>query len=229
VEEYTGTSPYVYCLDNPVKYLDPDGKKIILMGDQLQKKRLLEIYQKLTDDRLDYNVKTGEVYGFSATNLFKGPKTAQIRDMINQNGVARVVLDNANGSRMEFNPDELTNATNNTGIGSCTIFLNPGEKMELLVKDNTGRLKFMESPIERTAAHENSHALRAMKGIFRNPDEMVKHDPDWRIPGGGKIMLEELENMMEENRLFPEAKRVRYTPRGINESLPKSRKVNRQR
>ena len=29
-DEYGGISPYVYCLSNPVKYIDPNGKKVVV-------------------------------------------------------------------------------------------------------------------------------------------------------------------------------------------------------
>ena len=34
-EKYTSVSPYVYCLNNPVRYIDPDGKKVYLYATTL--------------------------------------------------------------------------------------------------------------------------------------------------------------------------------------------------
>ncbi len=60
-DKYPDVSPYVYCEDNPLMYVDPDGEKLHLSGDetdagfdQLQKSTQLEL-QIGDDGYVSYN------------------------------------------------------------------------------------------------------------------------------------------------------------------------------
>ena len=60
-EKYVATGGYVYTLDNPVKLVDSDGRKIYLVGSRQERTKMLSTLQKLTNDKLFVNRKTGEV------------------------------------------------------------------------------------------------------------------------------------------------------------------------
>src|SRR5574344_2363811 len=60
-EKYVATGGYVYTLDNPVKLVDSDGRKRYLVGSRQERTKMLSTLQKLTNDKLFVNRKTGEV------------------------------------------------------------------------------------------------------------------------------------------------------------------------
>lgn len=222
VEEHSG-SPYVYCENNPVIYLDPDGKKLILAGTPAQKNLLLEHYQKLTGDRLDYNIKTGEVFGLSSPNISNPTGTNQIRELIgHKNTVTTQFSEETITGFAPDDPSRIQDAWNNTGVRSGTININPAENFELLVKDEHGKLKWEKSSLDRTIAHENEHALRALKGKAKNYETDKTVSPyDRPHITGGKILTEEKEVMDVESKIFPHSVRQRYTPRQPGERLPR--------
>ena len=74
-EKYYSTSPYAYCLGNPVNYVDPDGKSTwvkrekdgnysVFGGDIHDKDRNIYVYEQ--DDKGQYTIR-GESVGVSAT------------------------------------------------------------------------------------------------------------------------------------------------------------------
>lgn len=222
LEEFTGSSPYVYCENNPVIYIDPDGRKLVLHGSGTESRAFLESLQKLAGGRFDYNVKTGEVYGFSSPSTDKSPAARQIRGLIDHKNTINVEFSSTKITGFAPREDELQKAWNGTGVSEGTININPAESFELLVKDPSGRMKWEKASLERTIVHENEHALRALKGKAADYKETVVNPADRSKVPGGKIQKEEREVMDFENTVFPQSIRQRYTPREGRERLPVS-------
>ncbi len=68
--EYTGLSPYNFCANNPIIYIDKGGKEIFIFGADAQK--AVAALAKTTSFKVDYNTHTGQL---TVHGEFTGPLT----------------------------------------------------------------------------------------------------------------------------------------------------------
>jgi len=184
-EKYQNVSSYAYCLNNPIKYIDPDGKEIRLEGDKEDKEIIFRNLQRLTNDKLimhsDGTVIIAEESGKNTEkNLKVGSEL--IRALSQQGDGAKTVTIKAVTSNSYAYPADKTlsgnpnwaNARNETGTNAI-INVNIKQDLEVpTVNSKTGNLHSDAFPLRIILAHELIHAYNISKGIVP-PYEMVEN------------------------------------------------------
>ena len=67
-DKYASLSPYVYCADNPVKLVDPNGEEIYIIGSDENKNTVVSILNNYFENiTIGYNRKTGKLDIISGT------------------------------------------------------------------------------------------------------------------------------------------------------------------
>ena len=177
-EKYYGVSPYAYCAGNPMNFIDPDGRKIVLVGSQEERMKMLSYLQKLTNDNLIVNKKTGEVtiegkrWGNRHKKLNVG--TSLLRDVISNKHTTRMQIGEEK-DRNRYHPTYRKDASNGKGTDGY-INLNPSQSVDAKVQDPKTRKTIEENmPMEMIVGHELIHANSAMNGNAKSEDDVSSY------------------------------------------------------
>ena len=83
---------FSYAVNNPVKYIDPDGNKITVQGTANYKSKILQLLQNLTDDKLSFSKDKTTIIIKSLGSGSKKSGTALIRDLNKKDGTTVNIL-----------------------------------------------------------------------------------------------------------------------------------------
>ena len=163
-EKYYHVSPYTYCANDPVNYVDPDGKKIKIILTGQDRINVLEQMQKLTNDKLEV-LHNGEVriveYGIMNTSGNLPTGTKLISSLIEDEHIVSI----QKGRTYKNHRMNSLNSVNGKGCDS-KISVNLNRFQDFLVKDRfTSKTKTEKAPAQIYLGHELIHAYHATQGI----------------------------------------------------------------
>ena len=154
-DKYPSLSPYVYCADNPVKLVDPNGEDVWITGDEWE--LAFKQLKSSTNLKLSRDSKTGKI---SYSGEVKTESDAKLQEALDDNNVhVRISandIDDIQGISFEggahmgtnINPDGSVDAKQTvnplllSGIdfyGNMEVFTSPNGVAQYSLKQNIGK------------------------------------------------------------------------------------------
>jgi RHS repeat-associated protein len=96
--KYPNIGGYVYCANNPIRFIDPTGEEIVIIGDEEYQKQIRIILNALSA--------SGDAGKYLVNEAIKSDKTFVIANVVN--GIDKAISESSSYSVLAFNIDEHT-------------------------------------------------------------------------------------------------------------------------
>jgi len=164
---------YMYCLHNPIKWTDPSGRVIKLVGTEEEMQEMLYYLQSLTDDVLGVTAEGTVFISRMATSNIQFPNgNTLLRRMIASTHVVTISFHDDPDGHDGFIYDNLVASTSGRGAGG-RIFLNHNTRAYTYTAGSDGISSLERMPRNIVLVHELIHADRAMRGVTIPLDQMA--------------------------------------------------------
>ena len=176
--KYPSVSTFAFVANMPIRAIDPDGERIVIIGSKEEKQLILETLQKLTNDKLAINANNELIItklGGMNKDVYLKNGTKLIRQMnqkkqSNQNSTYITI---SNGKGNQATPSSNTDKVGNhkvKGVGTDAIidFDPMSDPLIMTVNPLIGLVEPQRRPNEIGLIHEVIHAKHINEGTVDN-------------------------------------------------------------